>query len=83
MNSFVKDYKQLYLLQDKVLSWWKGLGYPLYLTGGTALSRFYLNHRLSDDLDFFANSDLNFGNYTSAIYKEVDKEFKVDRKSVV
>ncbi len=83
MNSSVKDYKQLYLLQDKVLSWWKGLGYPLYLTGGTALSRFYLNHRLSDDLDFFANSDLNFRYYTSAIYKEVDKEFNVDKEQII
>jgi predicted nucleotidyltransferase component of viral defense system len=27
------------------------LGY--YLTGGTALSEFYLQHRYSDDLDFF------------------------------
>ncbi|MBW7858763.1 MAG: nucleotidyl transferase AbiEii/AbiGii toxin family protein [Leptonema sp. (in: Bacteria)] len=25
---------------------------PFFLTGGTALSRFYLNHRYSDDLDF-------------------------------
>lgn len=25
-----------------------------YLTGGTALSAFYLNHRFSDDLDFFS-----------------------------
>ena len=27
-----------------------------YLTGGTALSEFYLRHRLSDDLDFFTDS---------------------------
>ena len=26
-----------------------------YLTGGTALGRCYLNHRYSDDLDFFVN----------------------------
>lgn len=26
-----------------------------YLTGGTALSAFYLHHRYSDDLDFFSN----------------------------
>ncbi len=24
-----------------------------YLTGGTALSEYYLHHRLSEDLDFF------------------------------
>ena len=30
-----------------------------YLTGGTALSEFYLNHRLSEDLDFFTENELN------------------------
>src|SRR3989338_8566089 len=30
-----------------------------YLTGGTALTEFYLQHRLSEDLDFFSESDLN------------------------
>jgi Nucleotidyl transferase AbiEii toxin, Type IV TA system len=28
-------------------------GCPFYLSGGTALSGFYLQHRYSDDLDFF------------------------------
>ncbi|MEW6664633.1 MAG: nucleotidyl transferase AbiEii/AbiGii toxin family protein [Thermodesulfobacteriota bacterium] len=28
-----------------------------YLTGGTALSAFYLEHRLSNDLDFFTDRD--------------------------
>jgi hypothetical protein len=31
-----------------------------YLTGGTALSRRYLNHRYSDDLDFFINQAPDF-----------------------
>jgi hypothetical protein len=30
-----------------------------YLTDGTALSEFYLKHRLSEDLDFFSRSDVN------------------------
>lgn len=30
-----------------------------YLTGGTALSAFYLNHRYSDDLDFFSEQKFN------------------------
>ena len=40
-----------------------------YLTGDTALSRAYLNHRYSDDMDFFVNGSDNFksqaetGNY--------------------
>lgn len=31
-----------------------------YLTGGTGLSRGYLNHRFSEDLDFFVNDDDHF-----------------------
>jgi hypothetical protein len=31
-----------------------------YLTGGTALSRAFLHHRYSDDLDFFVNGVTNF-----------------------
>ncbi|MCL4352943.1 nucleotidyl transferase AbiEii/AbiGii toxin family protein [Patescibacteria group bacterium] len=30
-----------------------------YLTGGTALSEFYLQHRLSEDLDFFTENELS------------------------
>lgn len=30
-----------------------------YLTGGTALSEFYLHHRLSEDLDFFTRSQVD------------------------
>src|SRR5258708_17660707 len=30
-----------------------------YLTGGTALSAFYLHHRLSEDLDFFTEVPTN------------------------
>lgn len=45
-------------LQKKVMShlfsdeWFRRY---FYLTGGTALSAFYLHHRLSDDLDFFSH----------------------------
>jgi len=30
-----------------------------YLTGGTALSEFYLHHRLSEDLDFFSEKEVH------------------------
>ena len=33
------------------------LSATFYLTGGTALSAFYLQHRLSEDLDFFTEND--------------------------
>jgi len=52
MNSFRKDYTKLYLLQNRFLKWWCDLALPFYLTGGTALGRFYLNHRYSEDLDY-------------------------------
>jgi len=37
-----------------------------YLTGGTALSRFYLHHRFSEDLDFFAD---NISNYSDEVLR--------------
>lgn len=58
MNLYYED--TLYPLQDKVLHAIDALGAPFYLTGGTALSRCYLHHRYSDDLDFFTNTDTRF-----------------------
>ncbi len=46
---------KLYPFQDQALRLITDLGTEFYLTGGTALSRGYLNHRFSDDLDFFVN----------------------------
>lgn len=49
-------YKVLTRLQADVLEslFRKGIGdLGFFLTGGTALSEFYLQHRYSDDLDFF------------------------------
>lgn len=54
------NYNQLYSLQAKVLKLFNAINSSFYLTGGTALGRFYLNHRLSADLDFFVNNNLNF-----------------------
>lgn len=64
MNPLEKYYKEkLYPLQDGVIKIVKDLKLPFYLTGGTALSRYYLNHRYSDDLDLFINSDPAFKKY--------------------
>lgn len=78
MDSLRKDYRKLYLLQDKFLKWWSGLRLPFYLTGGTALGRFYLNHRYSEDLDFFVNDDSLFLKYIERIKNEIGKHFKVN-----
>ena len=57
-----RDYYQniLYPLQDKVFELLTALPVDFYITGGTALSRAWLNHRYSDDLDFFLNGSGNF-----------------------
>jgi len=78
MNLSGSDYSRLYLLQDKFLSWFHDLGYPFYLTGGTALGRFYLNHRLSEDLDFFVNSDPDYAQYIVEIRNAIISEFTVN-----
>ena len=45
--------ENLYPLQNGVLNILSRSGTDFFLTGGTALSRGYYNHRYSDDLDFF------------------------------
>lgn len=50
----------LYPLQNKVLDAIEIANTTFYLTGGTALSRGYYNHRYSDDLDFFLNNSNTF-----------------------
>ena len=78
MSLSKKDYTRLYLLQDKFLSWWVTLGLPFYLTGGTALGRFYLHHRLSDDLDFFVNADPQYSDYVAEIKSKITTRFQVN-----
>jgi hypothetical protein len=65
------DYYQntLYPLQDKVLEIVGKLPVGFYLTGGTALSRAYLHHRYSDDLDFFVNDVPDFKSQVNTIIK--------------
>lgn len=64
--------KSLYPFQDGILSILKELKLPFYLTGGTPLSRFYFNHRYSDDLDLFVNNDSRFGDYCTSFYKKLN-----------
>lgn len=55
MSSSKTNWTSLYKLQDEVLHLLQDELSPFYLTGGTALSRYYLNHRYSEDLDFFCH----------------------------
>lgn len=74
---------KLYPVQNEVLKNLKDLNLPFYLTGGTALSRGYFNHRYSDDLDFFVNSDKNFlCNTEKAINTLKDVGFKINTENM-
>lgn len=48
------------------------LAKKFYLTGGTALSAFYLHHRLSIDLDFFCDQPFSYSELT--IFLNIIKE---------
>ena len=51
--------ERLYPLQDNFLKFLDSQNQnQFYLTGGTALSRFYYQHRYSEDLDFFSVAEL-------------------------
>ena len=69
-----QDYYEniLYPLQDKILELVSLAKTDFYLTGGTALSRFYLNHRYSDDLDFFVNNSPGFKSDVEAVLNVFD-----------
>jgi hypothetical protein len=66
-----EDYYQntFYPLQNRVLKIIGKLDVEFYLTGGTALSRIYLHHRFSDDLDFFVNGVSDFKHQVSMVLK--------------
>jgi len=53
-------YNKLYAFQEEIMEIIRRQEVDFYLTGGTALSRCYLNHRYSDDLDFFINQAPDF-----------------------
>ena len=71
-------FEQLYLVQDQVLIIISELETEFYLTGGTALSRAYLHHRFSDDLDFFVNDNDKFELYVDRIIQKLASEPSFD-----
>ncbi len=48
-----------------------------YLTGGTALAEFYLQHRLSEDLDFFTEDEEVNQIAVNAFLKKASSELKI------
>lgn len=69
-------YNKLYSFQDEVLKLIDLAETDFYLTGGTALSRVYLKHRYSDDLDFFVNNSNNFSVFVNKINNILKKQYK-------
>jgi hypothetical protein len=65
----------LYPLQDRVIKVINLADTGFYLTGGTAASRGYLQHRFSDDLDYFVNDDASFGLWVERIIQALNKEW--------
>lgn len=72
--------KKIYPLQDEILKLIDSE--KLYLTGGTCLSRFYYQHRYSEDLDFFYNAHKfpkeDFTPLFDEIVQKVRTHFPVD-----
>jgi len=68
----------LYPLQDRVIQTIHRADTEFYLTGGTAASRGYLQHRFSDDLDYFVNDDDRFGLWAERIIQSLGSEWQCD-----
>ena len=64
-------FDHLYPLQDQVLGLLNQVETGLYLSGGTAASRGYLNHRFSDDIDLFADDDNNFALWVERLIQAI------------
>ena len=56
-----------------LLSEEKLIAESFYLTGGTALAEFYLQHRLSEDLDFFSEKEFD-PIFVSSIFKKIQSK---------
>jgi hypothetical protein len=69
---------KLYPFQDKILKLVEQLDLEFYLTGGTALGRCYLNHRYSDDLDFFVNRHKDFKKQCKTVIDALKKKWICD-----
>jgi hypothetical protein len=63
----------LYPFQDEVLRIINELETGFYLTGGTAASRGYLNHRFTDDLDLFVNDDDRFDLWAERVIQALSR----------
>ncbi len=56
----------------------KSIASSFYLSGGTALAEYYLHHRLSEDLDFFSEQEVDAAGI-SAILKSIQTRAGIRR----
>jgi predicted nucleotidyltransferase component of viral defense system len=68
----VLNFKELYQMQDEVLELVFSCNNSFYLTGGTALHRFYYHYRYSNDLDFFCPQTVLFSEFIQEILQKVE-----------
>ena len=84
MNKNKYYFQVLYPFQDQVSKEIHLAETEFFLTGGTAASRGYLNHRFSDDLDLFVNDDHRFGLWAESLIQALSRqatwEVSVDQK---
>jgi hypothetical protein len=73
MNNPDFYFNTLYPFQDRVFKVMRSLETGFYLSGGTAASRGYLQHRFSDDLDFFVDDDERFGLWVDRVIQALIK----------
>lgn len=85
MKDWKKYYEEsLYPLQDGILNCVKNSKTLFYLTGGTALSRGYFNHRFSDDLDLFVNNDNSFRQQSERIIDAINTAgYVINRRDAI
>lgn len=77
-NNSAFYFEVLYPFQDRVIKIINQADTGFYLTGGTAASRGYLEHRFSDDLDYFVNDDNRFGLWVERLIQVLNKDWKCD-----
>jgi predicted nucleotidyltransferase component of viral defense system len=61
-----------FLSEDKLIS------DSFYLSGGTALAEFYLQHRLSEDLDFFSEKEFD-PLFISSTFKKIQDKASIEK----
>lgn len=74
MKSILTEFQKEVL---NILSKDKFITDNFYLSGGTALSEFYFQHRLSEDLDFFSASEIDYQSLAANL-KPLFKKLNID-----